>query len=57
MLELKKTSLEEGDLFLHLQKKLAVNIITHPIINDLDAAAPTKPSTISKEDNGAARIS
>ena len=38
-------------------KKFAVVIITHPIINDLVAAAPTNPRIISKLDRGAAKIS
>ena len=34
-----------------------LNVITHPIINDFVAAAPTNPSIISKLDRGAAKIS
>ena len=54
---IKKNIMRRGWSILTSTKKLAVRIITRPIINDLDAAAPTKPSTISNEDNGAASIS
>ncbi len=37
--------------------KLAVKIITIPIIRDLVAAAPTKPKIISKLESGAANNS
>ena len=52
----KKTIIKGCSIFKSTNKP-AVKIITLPIINDLVAAAPTKPNIISKLDNGADKIS
>ena len=53
----KKNIITKGCVIFISTNKLAVAIITHPIINDLVAAAPTNPSIISKLERGAAKIS
>ena len=52
--KIKKNIITKGCAMFKSTNKPAVAIITHPMIKDFVAAAPTKPNIISKLDIGAA---